>query len=114
MAAKTRLGSGGYGIRRAGSFASKTADAGIVADAFLSTQTVPVGLKKPGIPSDTPAWLKTLLETVIGRRGNAIEAPKFQSLSFSATPTKAECEALYAYVNSVRGSLDQLINRLDS
>lgn len=114
MAAKTRLGSGGYGIRRAGSFASKTADAGIVADAFLSTQTVPTGLKKPGIPSDTPAWLKTLLETIVGRRGNAIEAPKFQTLTFSASPTKAECEALYAYLNDVRQGVEDILTRLDS
>lgn len=113
MAAKTRLGSGGYGVRRTGSFASKTADAGIVADAFLSTQPVSAGLKKPGIPSDTPHWLKTFLEILAGRRGNSIDAPKLQTLTFSASPTQAECEALYAYLNDVRRGVDDILTRLD-
>jgi hypothetical protein len=41
-------------------------------------------------------------------------APPLRNLTFSATPTKTECEALYSYVNDVRASLDALLNRLDS
>ena len=114
MASKSRLGSGGYGIRRRGSFAGKSVDQGIVADAFLSSMAVSTAIKKPGIPSGTPPWLKTFLEIFAGRRGNKIEVPKFQSLEFSATPTKAECEALYAYTNKVRTAVNEIITRLDS
>jgi hypothetical protein len=73
-----------------------------------------IRVKKPGIPAGTPEWLKTLLEIVIGRRGNAIEVPGFQTLTFSATPTKAECEALYSYINDVRTSVENILARLDS
>lgn len=114
MASKSRLGSGGYGIRRRGSFAGKTTDLGIVVDAFLSSMGRSTAIKKPGIPVNTPEWLKTLLEILIGRRNNKITVPKFEELTFSSTPTKAECEALYSYVNSVRSSLESLINRFDS
>lgn len=87
---------------------------GIVVEAALTTgiaETTPV--KKPGIPAGTPEWLKTMLEILTGRRGNRVEAPRFQTLTFSATPTKTECEALYGYTNTVRDSLEQLINRMD-
>ncbi|SOD42350.1 hypothetical protein [Nitrosovibrio sp. Nv4] len=114
MASKSRLGSGGYGIRRRGSFAGKAVDKGIVADAFLSSMAVSTAIKKPGIPVGTAPWLKTLLEILTGRRGNKITVPKFEELTFSTIPTKAECEALYSYVNSVRSSLESLINRFDS
>jgi hypothetical protein len=87
---------------------------GIVPDAFLSSMAVSTAIKKPGVPAGTPDWLKTIIEIVLGRRGNKITAPAAQTLTFSATPTKAECEALYAYVNTVRDSVDQLLNRLDS
>lgn len=70
--------------------------------------------KKPGIPSGTPDWLRTMLEIIVGRRGNAIDAPKFQTLTFSATPTKTECEALYAYLNDVRQGVEDILTRLDS
>jgi hypothetical protein len=113
MAAKTRLGSGGYGTRRSGSFAGKAVDAGIVADAFLSSQARSNAIKKPGIPVDAAPWLKTILETIVGRRGNRLEVPAHQDLTFSATPTKAECEALYEYVNGIRETLENLLNRLD-
>ena len=96
-----------------GSFAGKTADAGIVADAFLSSQAASTGIKKPGIPSDAPAWEKTMLEIISGRRGNAITAPPLQTLTFSATPTQAECEALYSYVNDIRSAVESLLKRLD-
>ncbi|MDN5752405.1 MAG: hypothetical protein L0H15_03860 [Nitrosospira sp.] len=73
-----------------------------------------IRIKKPGIPAGTPEWLRTMLEIIVGRRGNKIEVPKHQTLIFSATPTQAECEALYAYANTIRDSLEQLINRMDS
>jgi hypothetical protein len=70
-------------------------------------------IKKPGIPAGTPEWLKTMMEILTGRRGNQIEAPKFQRLTFSETPTQAECEALYSYTNAVRAALEQVISRMD-
>lgn len=72
-----------------------------------------IRIKKPGIPSGTPEWLKTMMEILTGRRGNRIEAPKFQQLTFSQTPTQAECEALYSYTNAVRAALEQIIARTD-
>lgn len=88
---------------------------GIVTEASLTTGiTEKQRIKKPGIPAGTPEWLKTMLEIIIGRRGNAVEVPKFQTLTFSATPTKAECEALYSYVNTIRAAVDKDITRLDS
>jgi hypothetical protein len=118
MPTKSRLGSGGYGISRKGAFAGKAVDTGEVhtgeiLDLFLSTQ-VSTAVKKPGIPAGTPGWLKTTMEILTGRRGNRVEMPKFQALTFSDTPTRAECEALYRYINAVRHSLEQIIKRLDS
>jgi len=82
-------------------------------DALTGVKATSSGIKKPGIPATAPDWLRTILETVIGRRGNAIEIPSAQTLTFSATPTKAECEALYQYTNSVRDAVEQILNRLD-
>lgn len=88
---------------------------GIVVEADLTTGAAPAEkIKKPGIPVDAPAWLKTFLETIVGRRGNKITPPAFQDLTFSATPTQAECEALYQYVNQVRTSVADILTRLDS
>ena len=94
--------------------AGEIAQVGTVLDQWLSTQTVSDAIKKPGVPTGTPDWLKTILEIVLGRRGNRIMVPAEQTLTFSSTPTKAECEALYQYTNSVRTALDSLVNRLDS
>lgn len=71
-------------------------------------------MKKPAIPDGTPAWLRTTLEIIMGRRKNAIAPPAAQALTFSSPPTQAECEALYAYVNDVRNVLERLLSRLDS
>lgn len=87
---------------------------GIVADQFLADMVISSALKKPGVPSGTPEWLKTTLEIMLGRRNNKITVPGEQALTFSATPTQAEVQALYAYLNEVRGSLNELVNRLDS
>ncbi|HEX8874784.1 MAG TPA: hypothetical protein VF780_09165 [Nitrosospira sp.] len=86
---------------------------GVVPDGWLASQTVSSVLKKPGIPAGTPDWLKTMIEILTGRRCNKIAVPPLQNLTFSATATKAECEALYSYVNDIRASLDSLVNRLD-
>ncbi len=86
---------------------------GVVPDGWLASQTVSSVLKKPGIPTGTPDWLKTMIEILTGRRCNKIAVPPLQNLTFSATATKAECEALYSYVNDIRASLDSLVNRLD-
>lgn len=89
--------------------------ADIVFEEALATVKTQAGkIKKPGIPNDAPQWLKTTLETLMGRRNNKIEIPKAQSLTFSSTPTKAECEALFSHVSEVRSALEQLINRQDS
>ncbi|HEY6044376.1 MAG TPA: hypothetical protein VIU43_05720 [Nitrosospira sp.] len=94
--------------------AGAISQAGVVIDLWSSSPAVSSVIRKPGIPAGTPAWLKIFLEIIAGRRGNRIAVPPRQNLTFSAIPTKAECEALYSYVNDVRGSLDALVNRLDS
>lgn len=71
-------------------------------------------IKKPGIPSGTPDWEKTMFEILTGRRGNAIDIPAAQALTFSSTPTQAECQALLAYVNVIRDAQEKLITRFDS
>ena len=94
--------------------AGAISQSGTVFDQGPSSLAVSTAFKKPGIPAGTPAWLKIFLEIIAGRRGNKIAVPLRQNLTFSATPTKAECEALYSYVNDMRASLDALVNRLDS
>jgi hypothetical protein len=88
-------------------------DGVVIESALFSKPAEATYIKKPGIPVGTPPWLKTMLETLTGRRGNRIALPAFRALTFSAPPTQAECEALYAYINSVRDSLEQLISRMD-
>jgi hypothetical protein len=105
----TRAGSSGFAARPQGSFAGK----GVVVDVFLP-ETGPTTGKKPGIPADAPAWLKTMLEILTGRRGNQIAIPAPRVLTFSAVPTKEECEALYALVNEVRDTQAKIITRFDS
>jgi hypothetical protein len=116
MAARTRLGTSGHGQRRyLLGFSGKTPDLGIVNDAYLSALAVAsYGIKKAGIPSNTLPWLKTNMEIMLGRRNNAIPVPIKRTLTFSATPTKAECEALYDYANSLQDALSRFITRFDS
>ena len=88
---------------------------GVVVESALTTGiAATISIKKPGIPTGTADWLRTMLEIIIGRRGNKITPPKFQELTFSATPTKSECEALYAYTNKVREAVESIITRFDS
>jgi hypothetical protein len=82
-------------------------------DALTGVKATSSGIKKPGIPATAPDWLRTSLEIIEGRRGNAIEIPLAQDLSFSSTPTKAECEALYQYTNTIRDAVEKVLNRLD-
>ncbi|SCY25586.1 hypothetical protein SAMN05216420_10410 [Nitrosospira sp. Nl5] len=115
MAAISRLGSGGYGTRRNGIFAGKFYNDGSTVETSLRTGiTATVRIKKPGIPANAAPWLRNTLEILTGRRGNKITVPVAQALTFSATPTKAECEALYAYTNEVRAALNEMITRFDS
>lgn len=115
MTSKTRMGPSGHGIRRKGSFAGKAVDVGIVHDGFLANM-VPAGygIKKAGIPANTDPWLRTNMEIILGRRNNAITVPKKREITFSATPTKTECEDLYNYANDLQDTLNRLITRLDS
>ncbi|SEO52438.1 hypothetical protein [Nitrosovibrio sp. Nv6] len=88
---------------------------GIVVETVLVTGGAAAPrIKKPGIPAGTPEWLKTMVEILTGRRGNRIAVPRFQTLTFSPNPTRAECEALYAYTNEVRSAVETIITRLDS
>jgi hypothetical protein len=93
--------------------AKAISDGVVIESALISKPAEAIHIKKPGIPVGTPPWLKTMLEILTGRRGNRITLPAFRTLTFSAPPTQAECEALYAYINSVRDSLEQLISRMD-
>ncbi|SDZ85747.1 hypothetical protein [Nitrosospira multiformis] len=93
--------------------AEAISDGVVIESALFSQPAEATYIKKPGIPVGTPPWLKTMLEILTGRRGNRIALPAFRALTFSAPPTRAECEALYAYINSVRDSLEQLISRMD-
>lgn len=115
MASKSRLTSSGYATRRVGSFAGKAVDLGIVVDIWINPPG-PVfdGPQKPGIPAGTEEWLKTMLEILTGRRGNSIDVPEIPDLTFSATPTQAECEALYASLKKTRDALNEFKKRLDS
>lgn len=70
-------------------------------------------MRKPPIPTSAPDWLRTTLEILTGRRRNKIAVPPAQTLTFSASPTQAECEALYAYVGEVRSSLESMVRRFD-
>lgn len=71
-------------------------------------------MKKPGIPANAPGWLRIMLEILTGRRGNKFTVPPARQLTFSAIPTKAECEALYAYLNEVRATVEDIARRFDS
>ena len=81
------------------------ASAGSIADGITVEPALARGaatrahVRKPGVPAGTPEWLKTMIEILTGRRGNRIPAPPVRALTFSDTPTRTECEALYAYVN---------------
>jgi hypothetical protein len=95
-------------------FAEGSAMGGAVIEPALAKARVKsTRIKKPGIPAGTPDWLKTTMEILTGRRGNRIERPEFQRLTFSETPTRSECEALYSYTNTVRAALEQVISRMD-
>lgn len=88
---------------------------GTIVEAGLTTGIVESArVKKPGIPANAPQWQKTMFEIMTGRRGNKIDVAAQQNLTFSATPTKEECEALYSYLSEVHKSMNQLINRFDS
>jgi hypothetical protein len=76
--------------------------------------TTSTGIQKPGIPAGTDPWLKTTLEILMGRRGNAIDVPEMPDITFSSTPTQDECQALYDANKTTRDLLRQLKDRFDS
>lgn len=114
MASKSRLTSSGYGTKRAGSFAGKAVDLGILFDQWLEGVKESRGPQKPGIPAGTSEWLKTMLEILTGRRGNAIDVPTLPDITFSATPTQAEIQTLYDAVKTTHDLVRQIRDRLDS
>lgn len=57
--------------------------------------------------------MRDTLLVLTGRKGGRITVPTRQALTFSATPTKEECEALLEYVHTVRDALAALLDRLD-
>lgn len=114
MASKSRLTSSGYGTRRRGSFSGKAVDLGIIVDQWYGTDTASTGIKKAGIPNDAPKWLKTNMEIILGRRGNSIDLPELPELTFSATPTQAECQALFDNLKATYSAVKQFKDRFDS
>jgi hypothetical protein len=114
MASKSRLTSSGYGTRRVGSFSGKAVDLGAIFDQWHGIETAKAAIKKAGIPSTTPEWLRTNMEIILGRRGNAIDVPETPELTFSATPTQAECQALFDHVKATNEALQQFKERFDN
>lgn len=114
MASRTRLSSSGYGTKRRGSFVGKAVDLGVIVDQWYGTGTTRNGIKKAGIPSTAPEWLRTNWEIILGRRGNAIDVPEIPELTFSATPTQAECQALFDHLKATNVALRQFKDRFDS
>ncbi len=111
----TRSSGAGFAASPHGSFAGKAVDLGVIVDAFLTTRTAsPFAIKKAGIPANTDPWLRTNMEILMGRRGNAVAIPAKPTITFSATPTKEECEALYNYANEMHTALNKIITRFDS
>lgn len=77
-------------------------------------------MKKQQIPETngqaTPAFVRAVkdnIEVVTGRRRNALSVPTIQTLTFSSSPTQAECEALNSYVNAWAAAFIALMDRLD-
>lgn len=77
-------------------------------------------MKKRSIPdtsgqptSEFVQAVKDNIEVFAGRRKNKITVPTLQTLTFSATPTKAECDALNAYLNAWGAAFKLLVARFD-
>jgi hypothetical protein len=75
-------------------------------------------MKKPALPEPGNQGfddaVRQWLQIVCARRGPGIVAPVDPNLTFSASPTKAECDALYAYTRKVGAALTALLKRLDT
>ena len=77
-----------------------------------------MSIKKPAIPESWPPSpmllqsMKDSLETVMGRRKNRLSLPAARNLTFSASPTQAQCEALRDYVNEIRTFLSELMENI--
>lgn len=73
-------------------------------------------MQVPATDSPTPEFMRAVrdnLEIITGRRRNQIDVPDLQNLTFSSTPTQAQCQALNAYVNAWAQVFQQLMSRLD-
>lgn len=115
VAAPVIVGSVSYSNLHDFSAAIAVINFGTIVEAALTSGIIDeTRIKKPGIPSDAPDWLRNMFEILTGRRGNKVDVAPHQDLTFSATPTKEECEALYSYISDVRKSIDQLTKRFDS
>lgn len=115
VAAPVIVGSVAYSNLHDLSAAVAVINFGTIVEAHLKTGIVQESrIKKPGIPADAPEWQRTMFEILTGRRGNKIDMAPHQVLTFSPTPTKEECEALYNYISDVRKSMEQLTKRFDS
>lgn len=76
-------------------------------------------MKKLELPSSHagPRFLvavRDILLVLTGRKDNRIAVPARQALTFSASPTQAECEALRDYTHAVRDALAAVLERLDT
>lgn len=77
-------------------------------------------MKKSSIPatqgratSEFVESVKENIEILTGRRGNKIILPEIQTLSFSATPTQAEYQALNQYINAWTAVMKALVTRIE-
>lgn len=71
---------------------------------------IPIGLVAN---ADWIAAVTDQLQIITGRRRNSIFVVPQPNLTFSASPTQAECQALYNYTNQVRTAVAALVMRLD-
>lgn len=70
----------------------------------------------PRVFPPTRQWCEGVaeyVETLTGKRKNRIVMPTLSALSFSATPTQAECQALEAKLNEVVKVVTALVARSD-
>lgn len=73
-----------------------------------------IGRSYPPSKQDWEAMIETI-EILTGRRGDDdLATPALTPLTFSNPPTKAECEALFQYVNRQRAAIKIIVERLDS
>ena len=73
-------------------------------------------LQIPAGTTATPEFVRATrdnIDVITGRKGGKTELPALQNLTFSATPTQAQCQALNSYVNSLIEALQALVGRIE-